>query len=144
LTAVTSRAVAYRDRIYRFTYDIIEHILKKHGAKIEVENHDQHVPEQELAEDVVSIIIIFGARLYGSRSGKARKAAAGAAAGSASASGASGASSSGGAAGVGGKRRGTASGFSGPQAGTPGDTYSSPASRESRARSPTAASGTRT
>jgi len=78
--------VAYRDRICRFAYDLIEHILAKHGAKIEVENNDQHAPEQELAEDVVSIITVFGARLYGSRSGRARKAAAA----GASASGASG------------------------------------------------------
>jgi excisionase family DNA binding protein len=97
--------VAYRDRICRFAYDLIEHILTKHGAKIEVENNDQHAPEQELAEDVVSIITVFGARLYGSRSGRARKAAAGAAAGGASASGASG---SGGAAGVGGNGGGGA------------------------------------
>ena len=94
--------VAYRDRICRFAYDLIEHILTKHRAKIEVENNDQHAPEQELAEDVISIITILGARLYGSRSGKARKAAAGAAAGGASAS------SSCGAAGVGGKRGGRA------------------------------------
>ena len=75
--------VAYRDRICRFAYDLIEHILTQHGAKIEVENNDQHAPEQELAEDVVSIITVFGARLYGSRSGRARKASA-AAAGAAS------------------------------------------------------------
>jgi len=72
--------VTYRDRICRFAYDLIEHILTKHRAKIEVENNDQHAPEQELAEDVVSIITVFGARLSGSCSGKARKAAAGAAA----------------------------------------------------------------
>ena len=82
--------VAYRDRVCRFAYDLIEHILTKHGAKIEVENNDQHAPEQELAEDVVSIITVFGARLYGSRSGRARKATAGGAAGGASVSGASG------------------------------------------------------
>jgi len=70
-----------------------------------LENNDQHAPEQELAEDVVSILTVFGARLYGRRSGKARKAAAGVAAGGASASAASG---SGGAAGVGGKRGGGA------------------------------------
>jgi len=94
--------VAYRDRICCFAYDLIEHILTKHGGKIEVENNDQHAPEQELAEDVISIITVFGTRLYGSRSDKARKAAAGAAAGGASASG------SGGAAGDGGKRGGRA------------------------------------
>lgn len=66
--------IAYRDRICRFAYDLIEGILEKHGAQIKVENNDQHAPEQELAEDVIAIITVFGARLYGSRSGKARKA----------------------------------------------------------------------
>jgi len=66
--------LAYRDRLCRFAYDLIEHVLTKHGAKIEVENDDTYAPERELAEDVVSIITVFGARLYGCRSGRSRKA----------------------------------------------------------------------
>jgi putative resolvase len=65
--------IAYKDRLCRFAYDLVEHILEKHGAKIFVEANHLHAPEQELAEDVVAIITVFGARLYGSRSGIARK-----------------------------------------------------------------------
>lgn len=96
--------IAYRDRLCRFAYDLIEHILKSHGAEICVESDDQHSPEQELAEDVVAIITVFGARLYGARSGRSRKqaAAAGAAAAAAAAAAASAGGSSGGSSGGGG------------------------------------------
>jgi predicted site-specific integrase-resolvase len=60
--------IAYHVRVYRFAHDIIEHILTKHGSKIEVESVHQHAFKQKLAEDVVFIIIIFGGRVYGIRS----------------------------------------------------------------------------
>lgn len=65
--------IAYKDRLCRFAYDLIEYVFEKHGAKICVETLDQHAPEHELAEDVIAIITVFGARLYGSRSGRARR-----------------------------------------------------------------------
>ena len=41
-----------------------------HGNKILAEDGDGalHAPESELADDVLAIITVFGARLYGSRS----------------------------------------------------------------------------
>ena len=65
--------VAHKDRLCRFAYDLIEHIFKVHGAKICVESDDVHSAEQELTEDVISVITVFGARLYGSRSGRGHK-----------------------------------------------------------------------
>ena len=65
--------VADKDRLCRFAYDLVEHVLEKHGAKIVVEAHDTHTAEQELAEDVLSVVTVFGARLYGSRSGRKRR-----------------------------------------------------------------------
>ena len=64
--------VAYRDRLCRFAYDLIEHIFKHHGTKITVESDDASSPEGELAEDVLSIITVFSARMYGRRSGISR------------------------------------------------------------------------
>jgi putative resolvase len=47
--------IAHRDRLCRFAYDLIEHILRKHGAEIHVEAHDlPPSAERELAEDVVT------------------------------------------------------------------------------------------
>ena len=65
--------VAHRDRLCRFAYDLIEWVLTKHGAKIVVEADDADTPERELADDVLSIITVFGARLYGSRSKRGAK-----------------------------------------------------------------------
>ena len=65
--------VAYKDRLCRFAYDLLEFVLKQHGAEIVVDADDAHSPEQELADDVLSIITVFGARLYGKRSGGRRR-----------------------------------------------------------------------
>jgi predicted site-specific integrase-resolvase len=67
--------IAHRDCLCRFAYDLIEHILQIHGAKIVVEADDMQTPtaERELADDIISIITVFGARLHGSRSGAAKK-----------------------------------------------------------------------
>ena len=70
--------VAYRDRLCRFAYDLIEHIFKHHGTEISVEAHDTSSPETELADDVLSIITVFSARMYGRRSGSARSGGGGA------------------------------------------------------------------
>ena len=65
--------IAHKDRLCRFAYDLLETIFKTHGAEIVVEADDAHSPEHELAEDLVSIITVFGARLYGGRSSRKRR-----------------------------------------------------------------------
>ena len=65
--------VAHRDRLCRFAFDLIEWLLERNGAKIIVDADDADTPERELADDVLSIITVFGARLYGSRSKRGGK-----------------------------------------------------------------------
>lgn len=65
--------VAYKDRLCRFAYDLIEFVLAQHGAEIVVESDDAQSPEQDLADDVISVITVFGARLYGKRRGGRRR-----------------------------------------------------------------------
>ena len=67
--------VAHKDRLCRFAYDLVEHVLLKHGAKIVVDAQDSHATscEQDLAEDVLAVVTVFGARLHGQRSGQGRK-----------------------------------------------------------------------
>jgi putative resolvase len=65
--------VAYRDRLCRFAYDLVEFVLRQHDATIVVDADDAHSPEQDLADDVLSVITVFGARLYGRRSGGRRR-----------------------------------------------------------------------
>lgn len=72
---VRSVHIAHRDRLCRFAYDLLEHVLQFHGAKIVVDSHDSNTasPEIELAEDVLAVVTVFGARLYGKRSAGGRK-----------------------------------------------------------------------
>ena len=66
--------VAHRDRLCRFAFDLVEHVLNEHGATIVVDSTSPQVSdEQELAEDVLSIVTVFGAKLHGKRSGQGRK-----------------------------------------------------------------------
>ena len=64
--------LAYKDRLCRFAYDLVERIFKHHNTEITVEANNASSPEGELAEDVLSIITVFSARMYGRRSGVAR------------------------------------------------------------------------
>ena len=71
--------VAHKDRLCRFAFDLLKHVLQEHGAEITVEEHDENASsERDLADDVLAVlavITVFGARLHGRRSkGKKRKA----------------------------------------------------------------------
>ena len=61
----------YSDRLLRFGNDIIFEMCRYHDVEVVVitENEDQTY-EQELTEDVLAVITVFSARLYGSRSHK--------------------------------------------------------------------------
>ena len=65
--------VAYKDRLSRFSFELIEQFVKLNHGKIVVLNKDCISQEQELAEDLISIITIFSARIHGSRKYKTRK-----------------------------------------------------------------------
>ena len=65
--------INYKDRLIRFGYDIIEQMCDFNGVKIEIINYtEDKTYEEELVEDVLSIITVFSAKLYGSRSHKAK------------------------------------------------------------------------
>jgi excisionase family DNA binding protein len=61
----------YKDRLLRFGAEIIFEICKYHDVEIVIINSTEGKSQQEeLAEDVLAIITVFSARLYGSRSHK--------------------------------------------------------------------------
>ncbi|WP_369800219.1 IS607 family transposase [Anaerosalibacter sp. Marseille-P3206] len=65
--------INYKDRLIRFGYDIIEQMCDFNGVKIEIINYtEDKTYEEELVEDVLSIITVFSTKLYGSRSHKAK------------------------------------------------------------------------
>jgi predicted site-specific integrase-resolvase len=66
--------IAHRDRLSRFGFDLIELLVSKSGGKIIVLD-DQHnkSTEQELAEDLLSIVHIYSYRQMGKRSYKSKQ-----------------------------------------------------------------------
>ena len=63
--------IAYKDRLCRFGYELIEMIINEHSkGRITVLNNQDDSPQEELTKDLVSIINIFSAKLNGVRSYK--------------------------------------------------------------------------
>lgn len=60
--------VTNRDRLLRFGFELVESIAKQFNTTIVVLNKISQTFEQTLASDVLEIITVFSARLYGSRS----------------------------------------------------------------------------
>jgi excisionase family DNA binding protein len=66
--------VAHRDRLSRFGFDLIKLIIEKAGGTITVIDDTQHKStEQELAEDLLSIIHIYSCRQMGKKSYKTKQ-----------------------------------------------------------------------
>lgn len=65
--------VAHRDRLCRFGFDLIKLIIEKQGGKITVLDDEQNKSsEQELSEDLLSIVHIYSCRQMGKRSYKTK------------------------------------------------------------------------
>ena len=64
---IESVTIAHKDRLCRFGYELIEHIFNKYNVKINLINDDRLSPEQELCQDLTSILHVFSSRLYGLR-----------------------------------------------------------------------------
>ena len=64
---ITTIIIAHKDRFCRFGFDWFENFLKKYGVEIIVVNNDKFSPQQELVQDLISIIHVFSCRIYGLR-----------------------------------------------------------------------------
>lgn len=64
--------VSHKDRFIRFGYDWFESLCKKFGCEIEVVNNEKTSPEQEVVDDLISIIHCFSCRVYGLRKYKTK------------------------------------------------------------------------
>lgn len=61
----------YKDRIARFGYEYIERYCKSHKTKIElIEQQEEKPLNEEMVEDMISIITSFSGRLYGQKGAK--------------------------------------------------------------------------
>jgi predicted site-specific integrase-resolvase len=57
--------IAHRDRLVRFGYGYFEAFCERHNTQLIIVNGDTLSPEQELVQDLLAILTVFGARLHG-------------------------------------------------------------------------------
>lgn len=71
---VSEIVVAHRDRLARFGFDLLLYIFKRFQVPLRIMSDSGiQEPTNELAKDLFSIITVFSARYYGSRSYKILK-----------------------------------------------------------------------
>ena len=59
--------ITHKDRFIRFGYDWFEKFCMKYNTNIVVVNNEELSPQEELVQDIVSILHVFSCRLYGLR-----------------------------------------------------------------------------
>ena len=64
---VSKIIIAHKDRFIRFGYDWFENFCKNNNCVIEVVNNEKLSPQEELVQDLISIIHVFSCRIYGLR-----------------------------------------------------------------------------
>lgn len=62
--------LAHKDRLVRFGYEWFEHFCSLHGCEISVLNTQTLSPQEEMVNDLMTIIHCFSSRLYGLRNYK--------------------------------------------------------------------------
>lgn len=64
---VKTIVITHKDRFVRFGYDWFEKFCAKFSTSILVVNNEDLSPQEELVQDIVSILHVFSCRLYGLR-----------------------------------------------------------------------------
>ncbi len=59
--------IAHTDRLARFGYDLLTHLCAVHQCELLMLNQETLSPEQEMVQDLMTIIQCFSSRLYGLR-----------------------------------------------------------------------------
>ena len=70
LGQVRQLIIAHKDRLVRFGFEWFAAFCARHGTELLIVNGDTLSPEYELVQDLLSIVQMFSARLYGLRSYK--------------------------------------------------------------------------
>ena len=64
--------ITYPDRLARFAYELLKEIFNYFGCEIIAINLKTTSPQEELVEDLMTIVHVFSSRLYGLRKNKKR------------------------------------------------------------------------
>lgn len=67
LSEVGTIIISNKDRFIRFGYEWFERFLSKFNVKLIVVNNESLSPNEELVQDIISILHIFSCRIYGLR-----------------------------------------------------------------------------
>jgi predicted site-specific integrase-resolvase len=67
---VKTLVIAHKDRLTRFGFPWFDGMCKRHGCELLVLNNENLSPEQEMVQDLMTIIHCFSSRLYGLRNYK--------------------------------------------------------------------------
>ena len=59
--------ITHKDRFIRFGFDWFEKFLNKFGVKFIIVNNESLSPQEELVQDIISILDVFSCRIYGLR-----------------------------------------------------------------------------
>lgn len=59
--------ITHKDRFIRFGYEWFEKFLLKFNTKLLVVNNEFLSPQEELVQDIISILHVFSCRIYGLR-----------------------------------------------------------------------------
>ncbi len=64
--------IAHKDRLVRFGFKWFESFIKKHNCELIVVNQESFSPQEEVVNDLMTIIHCFSSRLYGLRNYKGK------------------------------------------------------------------------
>jgi putative resolvase len=64
---IDSIMITHKDRFIRFGYEWFERFLGKYNVKIIVVNNETLLPNEELVQDIISILHVFSCKIYGMR-----------------------------------------------------------------------------
>lgn len=71
---ITRVVVEHKDRLTRFNFAVYERYFRSHGVTIEwLDSHISKTYEQELVDDMISLMSSFSAKIYGKRSAENRR-----------------------------------------------------------------------
>lgn len=69
---ISTLIITYKDRLTRFAFDLVKERCKVNDVELIVINLETTSPQEELIEDLMTIIHVFSCRLYGLRKYKSK------------------------------------------------------------------------
>ena len=64
---ISTIIITHKDRFVRFGFDWFEKFLNKFGVKFIIVNNESLSPQEELVQDIISILHVFSCKIYGLR-----------------------------------------------------------------------------